>query len=262
VAPPFLAGTPATALVALLAALLGCWALVLVDVLPHAAADGAALAAIHGAMLGTAVAWARPAHRRARWAPLVAGALLVVPATLGPLHPAGLIGYAAIPAWLLLLGARRLVPALAPPVPWATVAAGALFGALLGGHLLVGAALTFGYGVRLGPAAELAGWWAYDLGANVPSAELFFRGALFDRLHRRWALAPAAAVATAACLVRYLADPLLPRSPEMLVGAAFYLTVLGAGCAWLLARTGSLLPGLAAATVFFAGYRLLAPPAG
>jgi membrane protease YdiL (CAAX protease family) len=139
------------------------------------------------------------------------------------------------------------------------VAAGAVFGLLLGAHLLVNTSLTLGYRVRRGPLIELAGWWAYDLGANVLAAELFFRGALFERIYRRWSFAPAAAVSTAAAIVRYLADPLLPHSLGIAAGATFYMAVLGVGNCWLFARTGSLGPALAAASVFFAAYRLLAP---
>jgi membrane protease YdiL (CAAX protease family) len=161
-----------------------------------------------------------------------------------------------VPLWLAWrrdawLGARAWRPAGA-------VAGGAAFGLVLGGHLLVNTSLTFGYRIRTGPLPELVEWWAYDLGANVLAAELFFRGALFQRAHRRWSFAPAVAVPTAAAVLRYLADPLLPHSMGMAAGAIFYLTVLGAGNCWLLARTGSLGPPLAAAAFFFGAYRLLA----
>ena len=99
----------------------------------------------------------------------------------------------------------------------------------------------------------------YDLGANVLAAELFFRGALFERAYRRWSFAPAAAVSTGAALVRYLLDPLLPHSVSIAAGATFYLAMLGAGSCWLLARTGALGPSLTAAAFFFVAYRLLAP---
>jgi hypothetical protein len=123
----------------------------------------------------------------------------------------------------------------------------------------VSAWLTLDHRVRFGPAGALAAWWAYDLGANVLSAEAFFRAALFERAHRRWAFPVAASLSSGASIMRYLADPLLPRAPEMVAGAAFYLALLGIGNCWLLARTGSLLPPYAAGVAFFAVYRLLAP---
>ena len=64
------------------------------------------------------------------------------------------------------------------------MAGGAIFGLGLGVHLLVSAWLTLGHHVRLGPAGELAAWWAYDLGANVLSAEASLTIALpGDRRH-------------------------------------------------------------------------------
>ena len=62
--------------------------------------------------------------------------------------------------------------------------------------------------------------------------------ALFERIYRRWSFAPAAAVSTAAAIVRYLADPLLPHSLGIAAGATFYMAVLGVGNCWLFARTG------------------------
>jgi hypothetical protein len=91
----------------------------------------------------------------------------------------------------------------------------------------------------------------------VLAAECFFRGALFDRAQRRWSLAVAALVTTAACLARYLVDPLLPRTLEVAAGAAFYIGLLSAGSCWLYWRSGSVVPGLAAGVVFFTVYRLL-----
>lgn len=245
-------GTPLAALVTLA----GAWGLALA-LLPGPATRVVGLAVAHGALLGTALAWATVGARRARWAPLEAALVLAVAATCASQHPLGSLAYVTVPAWLVWrradwLGARawRQVSA---------VAAGAVFGLLLGAHLLVNTSLTLGYRVRTGPLIELADWWAYDLGANVLAAELFFRGALFERIYRRWSFAPAAAVSTAAAIVRYLADPLLPHSLGIAAGATFYMAVLGVGNCWLFARTGSLGPALAAASVFFAAYRLLAP---
>ena len=89
------------------------------------------------------------------------------------------------------------------------------------------------------------------------AAECLFRGALFNRAQRRWSFATALALATAAYVARYLVDPLLPKSVEWVVGAVFYLTLLSAGNCWLFWWSGSLVPGVVSALVFFAAYRLL-----
>jgi hypothetical protein len=250
--PGLLHDTPVTALAALAAA----W-MVAVVALPEAAARVVGLATAHGALLGTALAWTAAGARRDRWAPLEAALVLGAAAACARLHPVGPLAYAAVPAWLAWRRAAWLGPGAWRPVP--AVAAGAVFGLLLGAHLLVNTSLTFGYRVRTGPLVELADWWAYDLGANVLAAELFFRGALFERAYRRWSFATAAAVSTAAGVARYLADPLLPHSVGIAAGAVFYMAVLGAGNCWLQARTGGLGPSLAAASCFFGAYRLLAP---
>jgi len=57
--------------------------------------------------------------------------------------------------------------------------------------------------------------------------------------------------------VRYLVDPLLPKSIELVVGAVFYLALLGLINCWLLWWSESLVPGLLSALVFFAAYRTL-----
>ncbi len=244
-------GTPVAALLVLA----GAW-LAATATLPPAGARVAGLAAAHGALLGTALAWAAREGAPARWAPLSVALLLAAAATCARVAPWGALAYLALPAWLLwrrpdwLGGVRGQGRALA---------AGALFGALLGAHLLVNASLTLGYHVRAGGAAAVTGWLAYDAFANVLAAEAFFRGGLFARAHRRWPLAGAAALATAASVARYLADPLLPHSAGMLAGATFYLALLCAGNCVLLARSGSLAAPLAAGVVFFTAYRLLAP---
>src|SRR5438128_6088651 len=126
-----------------------------------------------------------------------------------------------------------------------------------GGHLLVSASLTLGVHIRpVGGAGVLAAL-AYDAGANVLAAECLFRGALFNRAQRRWSFATALLLATAAYVARYLVDPLLPKSVEWVVGAVFYLTLLSAGNCWLFWWSGSLVPGVVSALVFFAAYRLL-----
>lgn len=248
--PPILDTSPLPALAALALGWTAVVALAAAGLVTPVAADVAGLAAAHGALLGTALAWTAPPETDDRWAPLEAAALVTVAATWAQVAVAGWLAWAAVPAWALL---RR--PAWAR-TSVAGLAGGAVFGLLLGGHLLVTAALTLGHGVRE-PALDLGPWWGYDVGANVLAAEAFFRGALFTRAHRRWTFPLAAAAATAASVARYLVDPLLPRAVEMIAGAAFYLALLGAGNCWLVARTGSLLPALAASTLFFAAYRLL-----
>jgi hypothetical protein len=187
----------------------------------------------------------------------VPAALLVVAGALATLGTPGLLGYALVPLWLVRLG-RDARLAWLRPASSAAILSGAVLGALLGAHMLVGATLTLGHRIAA-PGAALLPWLAYDIGANVPAAEGFFRGALFDRTHRRWSLGAATTISTSAYVARYLLDPLLPKTLELVAGAAFYLSLLGIANCWLFARTGSALPGLAASLVFFAAYRLLAP---
>jgi len=137
------------------------------------------------------------------------------------------------------------------------VAVGGLAGAGLSAHLLLSASRTLGVHVRADYAPEMLAAIAYDIGANVLAAECFFRGALFDRIDRRWSFAAAATVATIAYVLRYLVDPLLPKSAGLMIGAVFYLALLGGINCWLLSWSGSLLPGLVSATIFFAAYRML-----
>ena len=250
--PALLQGTPVWSLAVLLAG----WVIATAS-LPESAARVVGMAVAHGALLGTALAWTGRGARRDRWAPLEAALVLGAAAACARLHVLGVMAWVAVPAWLVWRRPVRLGrPARRPGL---AVVGGAIFGLFLGAHLLVNTSLTFGYRVRTGPLAELADWWAYDLGANVLAAELFFRGALFERAYQRWSFAVAAAVSTAAAVARYLADPLLPHSIGIAAGAIFYMAVLGAGNCWLLARTGSLGPPLAAAALFFGAYRLLAP---
>jgi hypothetical protein len=248
--PAFFERTPGPALGVLAAA----WALAL-GVLPGEWGRVAGLAAVQGALLGTALAWTARRELRSRWAPLEAALLLAGAAGCALVLPWGGLAYAVLPLWLAGRRPAWLTTFRSPPAP--ALAAGALLGAVLGAHLLVNASLTLGYRVRGGSWAELAGWWGYDLGANVLAAEAFFRGALFERARRRWSFAAAAALSTAASVTRYLVDPLLPRSLEIAAGAVFYLILLGWGNCWLLARTGSLGPPLVAAATFFGAYRLL-----
>jgi hypothetical protein len=245
-------GTPMAALAVLAAT----WVAAIV-MLTEPTARVVGLATAHGALLGTAVAWRSSGGRSVRWAPLEAALVLAAAAGCARLHPWGALAYVVVPAWL---GWRRAACLRRPARrSLVAVAGGAVFGLLLGAHLLVNAALTFGYRLRTEPWSELTAWWAYDLGANVLAAEVFFRGALFERAYRKWPFTAAAALATSATLLRYLVDPLLPHSLGFTAGAIFYIALLGAGNCWLVARTGSLGPSLAAASVFFGAYRLLGP---
>jgi hypothetical protein len=254
---PLLDQTPWGPLATLACSVAGVTILSVAGLVPRAAVGIAGLAAAHGALLGVALAWTSTGERRDRHAPLEAAALLAIVAALAEVLPGGWVAYLVLPAWL---ACRRPSWIGAGVVPrGGAMVGGALFGLGLGIHLLVSAWLTLDHRVRFGPAGALAAWWAYDLGANVLSAEAFFRAALFERAHRRWAFPVAASLSSGASIMRYLADPLLPRAPEMVAGAAFYLALLGIGNCWLLARTGSLLPPYAAGVAFFAVYRLLAP---
>jgi len=223
--------------------------------LPDPAARGVGLAVVHGALLGTALAWTAPDTPRARWAPLEAALLLGAATLCARLLPWGVVAYVAMPAWLMW---RRADWRGRGADHVRALTAGALFGLLLGLHLLVNASLTLGFHVRAGRVPDVLAWLAYDLGANVLAAETFFRAGLFARAHRRWPFAAAAALSTAASVARYLADPLLPWTPEILAGATFYLALLGVGNCWLLTRHGSLAGPVAAGMLFFAAYRVLA----
>jgi hypothetical protein len=186
---------------------------------------------------------------------LKAALLLAAAAACSALTPWGALVYLAVPTWLLCRRTNWRSGGLAHA---RAAVAGGLFGLLLGLHLLVNASLTLGFHVRPDRTAEVFAWLAYDVGANVLAAEAFFRAGLFARAHRRWSFAAAATVSTAASVVRYLVDPLLPHASEILAGATFYLALLGVGNCWLLARSGSLAAPVSAGLFFFAAYRLLA----
>ena len=98
------------------------------------------------------------------------------------------------------------------------LAVGAAMGAVLGAHLLVTAALTFGYAVGHRP---LSVSWCPGLrrGRQCAERDLFFHGGLFSWLWRRTDFGRATAGATAAMLARYLFDPALPRAVETAAGA-------------------------------------------
>ena len=222
----------------------------------------ASITVVHGGLLAVALTWAA-ADTGASLPPrarVIMIALVAAGATAAALDPRAAIIHLAAPAWLAMLAGRGRLAGLGlgPDFPPSRVLIGAAIGGLLGGHLLVSASQTLGHPLRAEGWMPLLGLWAYDVGANVLSAECFFRGALFNRLQRRWSFAAAATLATAASLVRYLADPLLPRNVEVMAGALFYLTLLGAVDCWLLWWSGSLVPGLLASLLFFLAYRALA----
>ncbi len=231
--------------------------LVEVSMLPPHAARVIGVTAGHGALFATALAWAHvsPASR------VVTIALLALAATTAVVAAAGSIAYLAPALWIARLAARGQLDrlGLGTSVSLRSVAAGVLVGAGLSSHLLVSASRTLAVQVRVDHVPEILSAIAYDVGANVLAAECFFRGALFNRAARRWSFATAAAMATAAYVLRYLVDPLLPKSPELVAGSVFYLALLGAINCWLLTWSQSLVPGLVSATLFFAAYRALGP---
>ena len=212
------------------------------------------VAAVHGGLLAAALVWAG-------LGPAQAGSAIVLLALargLVAVDSLGAIAYLAVPLWLgRLTRAGRLARlGLARPWPWGGVFIGTLAGSALALHLVTCASRTLGYGVHLQARTVLPAL-AYDLGANVLSAELFFRGAFLQHLWRRWSFGLALAAATAAAALRYCVDPFV-ASAELRVGAAVYMTLLALLNGALFRWSGSLLPGLAAAAVFFACYRLLA----
>ena len=256
-----LAGTPLLLVAVLVGAWLAAGWAVASGWLPDGVVRVVALAALHGGLLAIALAWAETdgGVRLPPWF-LATTVGLVGVGAVATLDIRAVPAMAATPVWLAILAVRgRLgVLGLAPEVPMLPALVGGTIGALLGGHLLVSAAQTLGYPLRPGGWLPLLVSWAYDLGLNVISAECFFRGALFNRLQRRWSFGPAAATATGLALVRHLADPLLPGHIEVMVGALFYVTALGMINCWLLWWSGSLVPGLLASALFFLAYRALA----
>jgi Type II CAAX prenyl endopeptidase Rce1-like len=254
-AEPLLAGTPVALLVVLAGGAGATAVLVGLDVLPPRVLQIAGVTAGHGALLATALAWAgvRAASR------VMAVAFLAVAANCAGVAPLGAVAYLLPALWILWLAARGELTGLGlgTPIPTRGLIVGALVGAGLSSHLLVSASRTLGIQTRIGHAPDVLAAIAYDIGANVLAAECFFRGALFQRGQRRWSFATAVAIATAACVVRYVIDPLLPKSIELVIGAVFYLALLGAINCWLVWRYESLVPGLVSALAFFVAYRTL-----
>jgi hypothetical protein len=254
-AEPLLAGTP-LALLAVLAAGAGASAvLVGLQVVPPRLLQIAGVTAGHGALLATALAWSGVRSSSS----VIAVALLALAATVADLAPVSAVTYLGPALWVLWLAAKGQLTALGlgTPISSQGLIAGALVGAGLSTHLLVSASRTLGVQTRIGHVPEVLSAIAYDVGANVLAAECFFRGALFQRSQRRWSFAGAAAIATVAYVARYLLDPLLPKSVELVIGAVFYLALLGVINCWLAWRYESLVPGLISALVFFAAYRTL-----
>jgi len=134
---------------------------------------------------------------------------------------------------------------------------GAAAGIFLGVHMLFTASLMLGYPVTVPDGRRYLAAVAYDIGASAVTAEWLFRGAVFSALWRRWSFWPAAAVSTGLSLIRYLLDPALPRTAELMAGAMFYTLLLGLGSCALRGWSGSLLPGYLATVAFFAAYRVL-----
>lgn len=223
----------------------------------HALASGA----VHGGLLG--LGWLVATGADAGWhGPVVRlGATLILAAVAARLHPLGALVFLLVPGVLLLEawwhpGLRAIGLAGAHPLH---ALAGLASGAFLGAHLLVTASRTLGYRLHEDGVADYLAALAYDVGANVVTAEWLFRGAVFSVLWRRWPFWPAALLTTALSLLRYLLDPALPHAAEARAGAVFYLGLVGLiGCA-LRAWSGSLLPGYLAALAFFAAYRMFAP---
>lgn len=258
---PLLAGTPFELIAVLGVSWLVVACFTAADWLPAPCLRIASLTGAHGGLLAVALTWdaADAGIRLPRSLALIPFALIGVGTTAAALDPRAAVALVATPAWLALLAVRRRLGGLAlrPEIPVRPLLVGGAIGVLLGGHLLFSASQTLGHPLRGVGWQALLILWAYDVGANIISAECFFRGALFNRLQRRWSFGAAAALATGLSLVRYVADPLLPRQVEVMAGALFYLTLLGAVNCWLLWWSGSLVPGLLTAALFFLAYRAL-----
>jgi CAAX prenyl protease-like protein len=223
----------------------------------HALAMGAAHAGLIGLgwllATGAAPGWPGPVVRL--------GVAMVLASVVARIIPWGAVAFALIPGLLLIEAHRHPVGRALGLVGCRPrhALAGLAAGGFLGAHLLITASLTLGHRVQSSGLAAYAGAVAYDLGANVLSAEWVFRGAIFSWCWRRSTFWPAALVSTALALVRYLLDPALSHVAEARVGAIFYLGLVGLVACTLRAWSGSLLPGYLAGLAFFAAYRTLAP---
>jgi hypothetical protein len=218
---------------------------------------------VHGGLL--AAGWLAVAPARADWwrraGPSVAAAGLA--AVASALSPWGALGYLLVPValvWSAQGDADARAAGLAWPARRAWLAAGLAGGVFLGAHLLVTASRTLAYPVGALDPGRAALALAYDAGMNVVTAEWCFRGGVFAWSWRRRHFWAAAALSTGLGLLRHLLDPALARSPEVVAGAAFYLSLLGLGSAALRAASGSLVPGYLAGVAFFTAYRALHVP--
>lgn len=229
--------------------------------LPSGLGHTAAGAAVHATFFALGWILATDGARGWRSPALAVAATLLVASTAGRLSPWGALTYSLVPALVVFLARNRIEfrrMGFIWPADLRPVAAGVGMGAFLGIHLLLSSSLTFGYSVRVASAPGYVAAIAYDLGANALTAEWLFRGALFSRWWRRWRFWPAAGLATALVVVRYLLDPALPSATEVRAGAVFYTALLGLSCCALRSWSGSLLPGYAATLTFFVAYRFLA----
>lgn len=239
---------------------LGAVVMVPQDAVPRQLVLSIAGAGFHGALLSAAFAaawgktrgWQRPA-----W--LLAG-LLFLAMLSAQLLAWGAVAYLLVPLALGVFGMRR--PELRRigwrwPEDRPTWLLGAGVGLFLGGHLLLSASRTLGYPLRPDPVEPLLAAIAYDAGASVLSAELFFRGVIFNFWQRRRGFWVGAILSTGACLLRYALDPTLPRTLEVAIGALFYVTLLSLASCALVTLSGSLLPSILASLFFFGAYRTL-----
>jgi len=213
----FLAGTP-WRILGLLAVAVGlAGAAAQSGHLPDATLSRIAIWALHAALISTALGWA---------------------AADDPARPLRALGLGVRPSR-------------------AAVAAAVGIGGGLAVHLLVTASRTLGYPVVLDDPSRVLAALVYDVALNVPGAEAFFRGALFNRAQRRWSFTTALVVSTLASVLRYLVDPALPKIPEVLLGAVFYVALIGVANSWLVWWSGSLVPPLLVSLLFFTVYRAL-----
>lgn len=228
-----------------------------VDGIGHALAS----ASLHAGFL--AAGWVVALEGREGWrGPALRGAAALVLAALAArVSLAGTLAYLLVPLVLARdAGAwRRSLERIGWRLPHAprAILLGAAAGTFLGLHLILAASLTLGYAVSVPDGGRYLTALAYDVGVNALTAEWLFRGAIFSALWRRWSFWPAAVVSTACALVRYLLDPALPQATEAMVGATFYLSLLGLACCALRAWSGSLVPGYVATVAFFVAYRTL-----
>lgn len=216
---------------------------------------------VHAGFLSAGWVLALEGHVGWRGPALRGGGALMVAALAAGRSPAGAVAYLLVPlvvardatmwqARLERIGWRAPRELRAPFV-------GAASGIFLGIHLLFAASLMLGYPVAVPDGRRYLAALAYDIGASALTAEWLFRGAIFSALWRRWSFWPAAAASSGLALVRYLLDPALPQTAELVAGAMFYTLLLGLGCCALRAWSGSLLPGYLATVAFFAAYRIL-----